>query len=170
MSSFVKSTMEVFNDRQLQPDNPDLDTGQCFLCLQTASCNNKTDNPWIQHIFNYWGVSRKSLIKTEPEEFLEDGQGTSEHNFETARNENFVKLCIPCNDMIAKLSSLIREHEVTQMWIDYQIQQVNKVLQVSENPCLDITSLNLDFYQLRENFKSKCRNITSISFCWFTRY
>lgn len=140
------------NDAEIQA-KIEADIRQCFLCLQnvnfTSEINNGIEgNQWIQFILKYWCASSKDLTDQESEIYPAENH----------KDNDLFKLCSSCGTIIAKLSSLIRQLEVTQMWIDHQTKQLHHIFQMSENEEPDLDSQYLDVQQLRRMLKSKCKH------------
>lgn len=111
----------------------------CFLCFQTFSTDNPSDLNTHQNlgrIYQYLSNFRDStLINTETTSVL---------------------LCELCSNVSAKICTLLKKLEVTQMLIDHQIVELHKLLPVAvDNYSKETCTSNSQ--QLRRKFKQKCK-------------
>lgn len=156
--------MQGDNDTKMQAENP-LYTNQCFLCLQNISFESEVfsdipdDKLRIQYIFKYLGVSSKDLFNSKDKQnHGEFGQFFENKGLKKETTDSIcIKLCYTCTVVTAKLSSLIKQLEVTQMWIDYRLQQLHQVLEASENEEITKNSPDLARRELRKRLKTKCK-------------
>lgn len=138
-------------------------TSRCFLCLQKDLYDSKFETQALQYILEYLGASNKGFAAIKSEEGYTENHKTSEFQQQNIENSTLIVLCASCNAITTKLVSLIRNLEVTQLWINYQVQQVHQVLQASQNEYKEGME-NLYVPALRRSLESKCMKIIGITY------
>lgn len=136
------------------PKLEDGTTKPCFLCFQNLSMNHQQqqlDPAIIRQVCHYLNVFLGDF------ETLDQSLKQCIENQETCPNFSVsLTLCPACTDTFAKLSSLIKQLEIAQMLVDYQLQKFHKILQTCNNEEVTSGYFSNPISQLRRKLQEKC--------------